>query len=252
MPYRYLLPILVAFVAASPALAQTASQEERREPLLTVLGSGSYEVKPDLAYFQAVVSTSGKTLDAATAPHQERATRALKVLQDLQADGLEIEKSNFSVDERRGQRPIPPIQPGPGQRTESFLKGYTATTHFDLKTGSIEKVDQIVTKIAASGLFQIESIRFGVVQERAALNQARRSAMLDARDQAQAYADPVDLELEQIVAITDGEARAPDGAADLPSRPRSGSYTVQILPPAKLEFTASVNVTWRIAPRKAK
>jgi uncharacterized protein YggE len=252
MPYRYLFLTLIAFVAASPTLGQTAPQEERREPLLTVLGSGSYEVKPDLALFQAVVSTSGKTLDAATTPHQERATRALKALQDLQADGLEIEESSFSVDQRRGLRPIPPIQPGPLQKTESFIEGYTATTHFDLKIGSMEKVNQIVTKIAASNLFQIERIRFGVVQERAALNQARRAAMLDARDQAQAYAEPVDLELEQIVAITDGEARAPDGAADLPSRRATGPYTVQILPPAKLEFTASVNVTWRIAPRRAK
>jgi uncharacterized protein YggE len=193
MPYRYLFLTLIAFVAASPTLGQTAPQEERREPLLTVLGSGSYEVKPDLALFQAVVSTSGKTLDAATTPHQERATRALKALQDLQADGLEIEKSSFSVDQRRGLRPIPPIQPGPLQKTESFIEGYTATTHFDLKIGSMEKVNQIVTKIAASNLFQIERIRFGVVQERAALNQARRAAMLDARDQAQAYAEPVDL-----------------------------------------------------------
>ena len=102
------------------------------------------------------------------------------------------------------------------------------------------------------GLFGIETVRFDVVQERAALNQARRAAMLDAREQAQAYAEPVDLELEQIVSITDGDADPPDGEADLPARRTSGSYTVQILPPAKLEFTASVNVTWRIAPRGTK
>ena len=123
MLHRYLLLTFIALVVASPTLGQTASQEGRREPLLTVLGSGSYEVKPDLALFQAVVSTSGKTLDAATTPHRERATRALKVLQDLQADGLKIEKSNFSANARHGQRPIPPIQPGSAQRTESFIEG---------------------------------------------------------------------------------------------------------------------------------
>jgi uncharacterized protein YggE len=70
--------------------------------------------------------------------------------------------------------------------------------------------------------------------------------MLDAREQAQAYAEPVNLKLGQIIAITDGDARPIDGEADLPARRPDRPYTVQIVPPANLEFTASVNVTWRI------
>lgn len=217
---------------------------------MAVLGKGRYEVKPDLARVALTVTTEGKTLESVGNPHQERATRAFKVLQDLQPLGIEIEKSNYRVDERRVQRPIPPLQPGPGQRYESVVEGYTATTTFSLKIVAMDKLNEIVTKVMDSNLVQVHSVRFQVTQDRAALNQARRAAMLDAKEQALAYAEPVELELKEIVAITDGEAEAPSGYADLPARRAPSPHsTVQIIPPATLEFNASVNVTWRIAPR---
>ncbi len=250
MDSRWFLVAFAASVMVGPAYGQTASQEARKDTLITVLGRGRYEARPDMARATVSVSTEGRTLESVGKPHQERATRASKVLQDLQSLGAEMEKSSFKVDERRVQRPVPPIQPGPGQRYETVVEGYVATTSFSLKTSAIGELNAIVTKLADTGLFEIGAVRFQVSQERAALNQARRAAMLDAKEQALAYAEPVELELKEIVAITDGEAEAPTAYADLPARRAPGpNSTVQIIPPATLEFTASVNVSWRIAPR---
>ncbi len=250
---RFLLPTLAFLLAVSGAFAQTASPEEGRGPVLTVLGKGSFEAKPDLARFLAVVSTEGRTLEAASNAHEQRATRASKVLQDLKASGIEIEKSSFEMAERRGFRPIPPIQPGPGQRHESVVEGYTATTTFSLKTSSVDSLDQLVSKVVKADIFEVQAIRFHVVQERAALNQARRAAILDAREQAQAYAEAADLELGDIVAVRDGEAQAIPEYGNLPVKKAAPIVqTVQIIPPAALEFTASVSVAWRVAARGSK
>ena len=247
---RIALTILISFHLVLPTFAQSSSQERGREPVMTVLGKGSYEAKPDVARFQVTVSSDGKSLETAVKQHDERATRANSILQELKASGLVIEKSNFRTSERRIQKPLTPAQAAQGQRQKSVVDGYIAATDFSLKSTSLESLNQAVTKLADSGLFNIQRVQFNVAQERAALNQARRAAMLDARDQAQAYAEPVDLELRQIISITDGEAQPPDGYADLPLR-RAGPCpcTVQIIPPAVVEFTASVNVTWSIAPR---
>lgn len=226
------------------------AQESKREPVLTVLGRGSYETRPELARLSATVSTDGKTLEDTAKPHEERSTRASKVLKDLAGAGLEVEKSSFSIAERRVQRPTASIAGVPGQPMATVVEGYVAKTTYSLKATSLDRLNQIVTKLAETGLFQIDTVRFYVLNERAALNEARRSAMLDAREQAEAYASPVDLELGQILAITDGEARPVEGYADLPARRAVGPYSVQIVPPATVEFTASVNVTWQIAPRK--
>jgi uncharacterized protein YggE len=212
-----------------------------------VLGKGSYEAKPERAGFRATVSTDGRTLDAATKQHEERASRALKALQNLQADGLTVEKSNFRVNERRAPRQLTAAELTQGKRAESVVEGYVAVTTFSVGVSAIDKLNQSVSKLAETGLFEIASVQFYVLNERTALNQARRAAMLDALEQAQAYAEPVSLKLGQIIAITDGEARPIDGEADLPMRRADARYTVQIVPPAALEFTASVNVTWRIS-----
>jgi uncharacterized protein len=241
------LSVLILLISSGPCLAQAESQDGRREPVLTVLGKGSHEAKPEVAGFRATVSTEGRTLDAATRPHEERASRALKALQDLRASGLEIEKSNFRISERCVPRQLTPAEIAQGKRPESVVEAYVAATTFSVRATSIDKLNHSISKLAETGLFEIASVQFYVLEERAALNQARRAAMLDAREQAQAYAEPVNLKLGQIIAITDGEAQPIGGEADLPARRPDRPYTVQIVPPATLEFTASVNVTWRIS-----
>jgi uncharacterized protein YggE len=140
--------------------------------------------------------------------------------------------------------PLPRVgQPSPPAK--AVEPPFTAQTTFSLKVRPADGLNAIVSKLAASGLFEVRVVRFRVEQQRAVLNQARRAAMVDAREQAGAYADAGELKLVEIIEITDGEATPIEyGFADLPM-PRF----VQIIPPATVAFTASVNVTWRIAPR---
>lgn len=254
MILRSALAALVFCSIAFYAAAEVSSTDGGREPVLTVLGRGSYEAKPDIARFRVMLSTEEKTLEAAMKQHGERAARAAAILQELKSFGLEVEKSSFRTNERRAVKSVTTEELARGLRPSSVVEGYTAATDFFLRSSSLENLNQAVTKLAASGLFGFQTIQYSVLQERVALNQARRAAMLDAREQAQAYAEPVDLELGQIVAITDGEAQPPDGEADLPLRNAGygGPSTVQIVPPAVVKFTASVNVTWRISPRTVK
>jgi uncharacterized protein len=245
---RY-LPLVLLASLSHPALAQDGQQEGRREPVLTVLGSGKYEIKPDIARFSATVTTEKRTLGEAAKAHEERATRASAILDSLKQFGLAIEKGNFRLDERRSTQPISQAELSSGKSPRSVLEGYNASTTFSLKVTSLDKLNEVVSRLAESGLFDVSRVNFSVLQERVALNQARRAAMLDALEQAKAYSEPVDLRLGPILTITDGEARPPDGYADIPSRRLEGNYTVQIIPPAVLEFDATVNVTWRIEPK---
>jgi uncharacterized protein len=244
-----LLATFLVCIGGPPAVAQTTPTEGRKEPVVTVLGQGTYEAKPDQARFNPTVATEGNTLDEAVKAHEVRATRAIEILQGLRLNGIEVEKSTFRIDERRFQKPVTTADIAQGRKPESIIEGYTAVTVFSVKEISLEHLNESVSRLAESGLFTVSSVRFQVVQERAALNRARHAAILDALEQARAYTDPVNLELGPIIAITDGEAEPSDGAADLPLRRPQGRYSVQILPPAVLQFEAKVNVTWRIGPR---
>jgi uncharacterized protein YggE len=234
-----MLALLLLSALALPASAQEPLAERHTGAILAVKGEGRVEVKPDYAEFHATVSTRGRTLSEAATAHEERATRALSVLQGLKAAGVEVTTTTFRLNQERFQVVRqPPEKPAEPQ--------FVAVTSFNLKARPIDALNGIVTKLASSGLFEVQHIAFLADQERRALNEARRSAVHDARDQAEAYADAAGVRLVDVVEIADGQAIPvqADGYADL----ALPAY-VQIIPPATVAFTASVRVVWRIVSR---
>jgi uncharacterized protein YggE len=241
MPFRA-IALLLLISSAAPASAE----QPPPEPVMEIKGTARIDVKPDRAHFDATVSTKGRSLAEAGAAHEERATRALSVLKGLAADGVEITQSSFRLKQDLPPRPAyigAQEQPLPAKPTEPH---FTAETIFSLKAQRIETLNAVISKLASSGLFELHNVLYQVDQERSALNQARKAAMLDAREQAEAYAESGGLRLVEIVRVTDSQAvpEISQGEADLPL-PRF----VEIIPPATIAFQASVNVVWRIAPR---
>lgn len=238
--------LLTAVALLRPSFAQTPGGNPLLSSgsVLTVKGAGKFVQKPDYGRFEVSVTTRGKTLETTVTAHEERAGSAITALRRFEALGVGIEKSRFRLDESRPgyQAPRYPGDRPPPERVET---PFTATTTFTLKVGGIDNLNTAMSRIAETGLFHIETVTFKVENERAALLEARRAAMTDAREQAKVYAEAADIRLVEISAITDGEASPSEvGAADMPRSARR----IQLVPPATLSFDATVNVTWRIAP----
>lgn len=157
----------------------------------------------------------------------------------LETAGMTVETSVFRLNRESepyhtadNPNPKPPDQP------------FTAITEMTLTVPSVGTVDEAVNRLAASGVVEVRKITDAVASERQALNEARRAAVLDAREQARIYAEAAELKLVEITEITDGEASPPDGYADMPR-----SRVARIIPPAVVTFSAAVTIRWRIAPR---
>lgn len=230
-----LAAVACGVVAAMLAFASPAGAQDRRggtEPTLTVRGIGLHEVKPDFAILSVDVATSGDTLDKAANAHEARATRAVDALNKLAADGVKVQRSNFRLMQDVGR----PNQPE---------RAFRAVTTFELELRPIERVNQLVTRIAGLGLFEVGRVGYRVEEKGPAVDEARRKAIADARQKAEVYAAAAEMRLIAIIAIADGDIDVGDGQADLPA-----ARSVQITPPAVLTFDASATVTWRIGPRQ--
>jgi uncharacterized protein YggE len=182
------------------------------------------------------VVTAGANPEAAASAHRDRASRATTRLRDMKNDGVSIEQSSFSLSELRN-----PERPNAPARSE-----YRAVTTFELKVAPVENADKAITAIAASGLFEVRNLRFGVGERNPGFDAARRSAVEDARLRAATYADAAGVKLGDIVSINDTDARHPREAMLTSTMARN----VQIIPPEALTLTASVTITWRIAPNR--
>lgn len=229
-----------AAAAALMLLAGLPAEAEDAGALatLTVRGSAAVAQAPDLAHMTVAVSTRGPSLDAAVRDHAARVAAAKAVLARLAASGVTVDEGRFDLGEE-------PATPAPdGRRAAST---YRAETRFDLTLRALDRLDATVGEIAGAGLFDVESARFGTADSAGATDRARRGAMADARHQAEVYAEAGGLRLDAIQRIADADA----AGAERGFAPRAvlRAASVGVAPPSALEFTASVTVTWRVAPR---
>src|SRR3712207_6650721 len=103
-----LLPLVILFLAATVAASSGVAQEKsgNRQPVLSVRGVGKIEAKPDYARLSVQAVTIADTLEEAAKAHQERATRAFDILQQMKADSVEIERSSFTLNQDRPPLPL--------------------------------------------------------------------------------------------------------------------------------------------------
>lgn len=231
-----ILLVLAATLQPIRASAQSTSQQSPGRSILTAEGSGQAQAKPDYARITATVSARAQSLDGAVQAGQELVARANSLLQSLAGEGIEIERSNFSLANDRPPYP----KPGSPQEPPSF----TATTSFSLKENRIESLNAIVGKLASSGLFELRAVSFEVSDTHLALDEARRKAVADARHRAEVLADAAGVRLDDIATISDANAAPRAYAAELQASPSQ-----LVIPPATLSFGASVSISWHISPK---
>lgn len=228
---------LLLLLAATPA----AAQETGGAATLTVRGSAAVTEAPDFARMSVSVVTRGPSLEATVRDHTGRVAAAKAVLARLATKGVSIDEGSFSL----GEEPAPP---GPDGRRTAQPPNFRAETRFELVLRPLDLIDAVAGEVVGAGVFEFGSTRFGVTDKTAAIDEARRAAMADARHQAEVYAGAGGLRLDGIQRIADGDTVAPDGDYDMPVRAARGAK-VGITPPKTLDFNASVTVTWRVAPR---
>lgn len=233
---RSLITALLTFslLAASPVMAQPVFE---RAPSITMRGDGQSQAKPDIARLSAEVVTRGKTLQAASEAHKARAQKAVEAIRALEADGVTIEQSNFRLDQIRQPAPM-----APAPNTPSEIE-YQAVTSFEIRGSKLDRIDAALAALAASGLFEIRNLRFALDDNNAALEAARRNAVLDARARAKTYAEAAGVTLGEVIEITDSEPRLLRNMA----APMSAAFGMQVAPPDAIDVTATISMSWRIA-----
>lgn len=231
-----LLAIVFSLPVSFSALAQPAPPPPLERATITVQGEGRSEAPPDYAAINADLITTAPSLEAVTRAHRERAAKAAETLKALAPNGLAIESSTFRLD-RVNQSPVAGQKPPAPE--------FRAMTSFSLKTKRVDAIDDTVTKIAATGLFEIHALRFALDENSKAIDTARRNAVLDARHRADVYAEAAGVQVGDVVEISDSERRYP-----APVRQMSlARGDVQVTPPETLDVQASVTITWRIKPK---
>jgi uncharacterized protein len=229
--------LAVALILTTIAGAAHAQTTPTRDAFIAVAGEGHVNVAPEFAEFFADVVTRGDSLEAATRLHTDRAAKATAALRALAKHSVNVERSSFRLEQVRG-----PARPA--EKKQASLE-YRATTTFSLKANQLAALNDVISSIAAAGVFEVRTVRYGIKDEERAIDDARRAAVKNARRQAEVYADAAGVKLAEILEIFDGVAQNLGSEASL----RAATPNVQVSPPATIPFRAGINIKWRIVSR---
>lgn len=173
------------------AAAQPATAPART---ITVVGSGSTFVEPDVAQANVGVNVSEETIDEASEQVNERMSAVMAALGEMGVAEEDIQTSNYSI--YFEEQPIGPNgEPLPGK--------YRVSNEVRVTIRELDRVAEILDAVIEAGANNIYGVSFTREEIDAARSDARAQAIEDAQAKAQEYADLNELTLGDVVVVSE-------------------------------------------------
>lgn len=204
---------LLAALVAGASIAPVAAQEPSAKPehTLSVSGTGSVSVKPDLADVTVGVTVQRDTAGAAAADVANVMDAVITAVKALGIAEEDIQTTSLSLS------PVYDYD-----RTPYRLVAYTATNLVTVTVRDITQAGPVIDAATGAGATDVNNITFRVADQAAAETQAREQAVRAARAKADTIAAAAGTEITGIISISETSSPTPypmfygrEAAADL-------------------------------------
>jgi uncharacterized protein YggE len=213
------------------SILQTTNEVQRT---VSVSGSGQAEAQPDQATVRLGVQTEAESAEQALADNNAKMQSLLDSLQQAGVASEDIQTQAIQLQPRYDQQPEQ-------QGTGPIVTGYTAANIVEVKVKNLDTLGELLDAAVQAGSNTVEGINFEVSDSAALLDQARETAMQDARHKAEHLVSLADATLGNVLTINEFSntprpvARAGVAMAEAQAVPIApGTQSIQI----------DVQVTW--------
>ena len=247
---RIALPATLALVAcASPALAQQAGPIPTiatGSTLLTVNAEGRSERAPDLALFNAGVTTQGKTAAEALAANSSSMNRVVTALKRNGVADRDIQTSNLSINPVYAEpRRLPDGSMEP--RTPEIV-GYQVSNTVSVRQRKLGDYGKVIDTLVTAGANQVSGPSFMLDQPDSALDAARTEAMTKARSRADLYARAAGLRVVRMVSISESGGFSPPTPVMYRMAAQDAAAAAPPVAAGEVSLNVNVTVQFELAP----
>ena len=239
----------VSSSVASAAISRIPSEGGMSEPQhqmfsdgsqggISVSGSGSISVEPDVAVLNVGVEAIGKTVSSA---RSEAASAMDSVVSSLKKEGIltkDIQTQQLTIHPRYAY-----------QTNKQVLIGYSVTNTARVKVRDLSKVGKIVDNAAASGgdYVRINGISFNVEDTDQYMESLRKQAVQKAQIKAEEYADSAGVKLGSLRSLTEVGAQSPHMPSAMDNQMRAMSVPMESpISGGKLQIMVTVFTVFNI------
>jgi hypothetical protein len=241
-----LMAAALAAAGTAPAAAQAVSSGpvvSVGNAVLTISADGRSIRAPDLAVFNAGVTTQAKTAAAALS---ENAERMNAVIASLKASGIadrDIQTSNLSVNPVYGQ---PRADEHGNISGEPVIMGYQATNQVEVRQRKIGNYGKTIDTLVSAGANQVSGPSFQLDNPDAASDEARIDAMKKARARAELYAKAAGLSVRRILTISENGGYTPQPPLMYARAEAMMAKAPSPVSAGELQISANVTVTFEL------
>lgn len=214
------------------------------EVLLKVEAEGQHLSRPDVVTMSAGVVTTGPTAREALAAN---AALGSKVLDTIRTSGIaprDVRTSQLTV--------IPQYQREPnGSRFEDDnvrrISGYLARNRLELKLRDLSKAPAIINAMFEAGANEVRGPSFSLSDPAPALRAARRAAVVEARSEAETYAEALGMRITRVLRVSERQAFEREDDAYITVT--GSSVGAPPLEPGELKTRVQVWIDYAMVPR---
>lgn len=229
--------ILTAFALTTaltlPMTAPVAAWAEAAGTI-TVTGSATISVVPDLATLSLGVTTQGDTAAAAMSANNDAVSAVIARLIAAKVADRDMQTASLSVNPNWVMNAA-----GTGQE----VKGYVASNMLTVRIKALETTGAVLDAAIADGANTLNGLSFGLNDPRPVEDEARKAAVADALARAKLLAEAAGEKLGSIVSISEGGADQPP----MPMLYKAAADSAVPMAAGEVGISASVTIVWQLA-----
>lgn len=207
------------------------------EGTITVQGNGRAVTEPDIANLSLAVVLTEREAETAMADAAARMVRVLEALEKAGVPRVDIRTSRVALNPVR-QRSDSLVRQG-----EPLIAGFQVRAGLTITLRDLDAVGPVLDLAIDAGATEIGGIRFSREDTRAALAEARRAAVRDARLRAETYAGAAGLSLGEVEMIQEDGGGGVVFSMEMGDTSRASAMPVI---PGEVDITARVTIRYAL------
>ena len=238
------LALLLVLISALPAFAQEPPPPHTPRPAVFVLsGEGKASAAPDIAVLTSGVVSEGETAREALDANTTAMTALVASFKNAGIDDKDIATSGFSVQPRYVY-----AQRNDGTQEPPRITGYEVRNSVTVKVRDLAKLGGVLDTAVTQGSNHIEGLSFDISDKAALLDQARKTALAEARAKAELYAEAAGVKLGRLRELSEQTGAYPPPRPMMMRAEMAKSAADVPMERGEQEIQVNVTATWEIAP----
>lgn len=218
------------------SLGQTVVNAESAPRTISVQGESDFTVTPDQVSVEIGIETTGETAQAAAQSNAAVMTKIQNALYNIGLTESDIKTSSYN------------FYPVYDKDNSQLISQYKAENTVIVTTADINQIGSIIDTAVRNGANNINSVKFGLKDEKKYKDSAIKAAVLDAKGKARTIADGLGKSIVNVVSASESNIYIENYRASNVSLKAMSADMATTTPinAKELNVTARISVTFEI------